>query len=129
MQQGRASIHSAQLEFYVQFSTLYFKKDEFVSENLKDREATSTRDSKKLIDKGKLGGWKGFLLNKAKIMALSHVEGSSKEEDVVLHDPCGWDKKEQAYIKLWKTKNGHESPGGDGKKNPSHHLFLIAGIA
>lgn len=62
-------------------------------------------------------------------MALSHVEESSKEEDIVLYDPCGWDKKEKAYIKLWKIKIGHESPGGGGKKTPSHHLFLIAGIA
>lgn len=40
-------------------------------------------------------------------MALSHVDGSYKEEDAVLHDLCGWDKKEQAYIKLWKIKIGH----------------------
>lgn len=53
----------------------------------------------------------------------------SKEEDVVFHDPCGWDKKEQAYIKLWKIKIGHESVRrGESKNTPRHHLFLIAGI-
>lgn len=62
-------------------------------------------------------------------MALSHVEVSSKEENAVLHDHCGWDKKGQAYSKLWKIKIGHESEEVNGKKIPTHHLFLLAGIA
>lgn len=64
-------------------------------------------------------------------MALSDVEGSSKEENIVLHDHCGWDKKEQAYTELGKIMIGHESVRrGDGKKtHANHHLCLIAGIA
>ena len=58
-------------------------------------------------------------------MALSHVEGSSKEENVGLHDHCGCNKKEQAYIELGKIKIGHESVrGGDGKKNPQTTTFF-----
>lgn len=66
MQQGRAPIHSAQLEFYFQFWTLYFKKDEFISETLEDREVTSIGDLKNLIYKAKLAGWKGFLHEQSK---------------------------------------------------------------
>lgn len=67
-------------------------------------------------------------------MTLSHVEGSCIEENIALHDQCGWDKKEQAYSEQGKIKIGHESErGSDGKKNPtnqsSHPLFLIADIA
>lgn len=64
-------------------------------------------------------------------MALSHVEGNCKEENAALHDQCGWDKKEQASGEQWKVKIGPESERGGMAKiiQPSHHLFLIAGIA
>lgn len=50
MQESRVPIHSAQLEFYVQFWTLCFKKDKLF-QRLEDREATSIRDLKNLIYK------------------------------------------------------------------------------
>lgn len=56
-------------------------------------------------------------------MALSHVEVSSKEENAVLHDHCGWDKKEQAYSKLWKIRIGHESERSQWQKNPNPPTF------
>lgn len=70
MQGSEGPIHSAQLEFHVQFWTLYFKKDEFISERLKDRKATSISDLKNLIYKGKLAGWKSFLQEQSKNNAL-----------------------------------------------------------
>lgn len=43
-------------------------------------------------------------------MALIHIEGSYKEEDIVFHDPWWWDKKEfilnygklRLYMKVWE---------------------------
>lgn len=44
----------------------YFKKEEFISETLEDREVISIRDLKTLIYKEKLAGWKGFLQEQSK---------------------------------------------------------------